>query len=320
MRNPYDVLGVSKSASEAEIKKAFRALAKKYHPDATGNAASASAKASSKKRFQEIGAAYEILGDKEKRAAYDAGRIDINGNPRASGFEGYPFGGGGGPEDYHFAWGGRNPGAGGTGGGPGGRSDEGFRPEDLFADLLGGFGGRRGRGRTPGQSYAISVAIGFVEAARGGERRVRLPDGVEIDVKIPVGIRDGQQIRIKGRGGESPNGGPRGDVMIHVSVAPDPRFSREGNDLKLDLPVSLKEAVLGGKVPVETPTGAVALSVPPGSNSGTVLRLKGKGIAAHDGEPAGDLYARLVVTLPHGANADLKRFAETWKTDYDPRR
>jgi DnaJ-class molecular chaperone len=309
MRDPYEVLGVSRSASETEIKKAFRTLAKKYHPDTAGNSATA------KKRFQEIGAAYEILGDKTKRAEFDGGRIDMGGHPKSSGFEGYPFGHGK-AEDFHFAWGGR-------GGPQSGGGEEGFRAEDLFSDLLGGLGvgGRRGRARpAPGHDFSMVMTVGFAEAAQGGVRRVQLPGGDAIDVKIPPGIKDGQQIRIKGRGTAGLNGGPPGDVMIQVTVAVDPRFERDGQDLKTDLSISLKEAVLGGKAPVETLSGAVTLSIPPGSNSGAVLRLKGKGLPAHDGEAAGDLYVRLMIVLPEGGNAELKRFAENWKTHYDPRR
>ena len=319
MRDPYEVLGVPKGASEAEIKKAFRTLAKKHHPDTKGGG-----DAGAKKRFQEISGAYDILGDKEKRAKFDAGQIDEAGNargfdPRSQGFRGGPFGQGGpgqgaNPNDFHFTW---------TDQGHGreGETAEGFRPEDLFADLLGGLGGR-GRGRAQpraGQDFAVRTMVSFEEAAQGGTRRVVLPNGEQIDVKIPPGLKDGQQIRLKGRGGAGKSGGPPGDVMIHVSVAPHPDFTRDGRDLKIDLPVSLKEAVLGGKVPVKTLTGTVSLSVPANSNTGTMLRLKGKGIPAHGGEAAGDLYARLIVTLPDGEDADLKKFAEGWKASYDPR-
>jgi DnaJ-class molecular chaperone len=317
MRDPYEVLGVPKGASEAEIKKAFRTLAKKHHPDTKGGDTAA------KKRFQEISAAHDILGDKEKRAKFDAGQIDAGGNPRgfdprAHGFQGGPFGQGGGqgggPGDFHFTW---------TDQGRGHEGDaaEGFRPEDLFADLLGGLGGR-GRGRAQpraGQEFVVQTTVSFEEAAHGGTRRVVLPNGEQIDVKIPPGLKDGQQIRLKGRGGAGKSGGPPGDVMIHVAVAPHPYFTRDGQDLKIDLPISLKEAVLGGKVPVQTLSGTVSLSVPANANTGTVLRLKGKGIPAHGGEPAGDLYARLVVTLPDGEDAELKKFAEGWRANYDPR-
>lgn len=298
MRDPYDVLGLNKNASQTDIKKAFRTLAKKYHPDAAGNGPAA------KRRFQEVSAAYEILGDAKKRADYDAGRIDREGHPRA--------------EEPPFSWRGRASGG-----------AEGFNPEDVFSDLFGGGsrfsgfgfgGGKQGRmGARAGQDYQMSMAASFREAAIGGTRRIRLADGAELDVRIPVGIRDGQQIRIKGRGGPGLYGGPPGDVLIEVKVEADPRFLRDGNDIKQDLPISLKESVLGAKVDVETLTGAVRLSVPAGSNSGTTLRLKGKGIPAHDGEAAGDLYVRLIVTLPTTPDGELTRFVERWRTEYDPR-
>lgn len=305
MRDPYDILGVSKNASEAEIKKAFRALAKKHHPDAHPGDAGAA------KRFQEISAAYDILGDKEKRAKFDRGEIDATGNargfdPRAHGFQSSPYGGG---RDFHFEYGG--PG--------GGETAHGFRAEDIFADLFGGLGGG-GKKRTQprkGEDFTLAVTVSFDEAARGGTRRIALPDGREIDVRIPTGLKDGQQIRLKAQGGAGRQGGPSGDVLMTVTVAHHPWFTREGNNLKMDLPIALKEAVLGGAVTVPTLTGPVTLKVPPGSNSGTVLRLKGKGIET---KPApGDLYVRLAVTLPDKPDADLKKFVERWKTAYDPR-
>jgi DnaJ-class molecular chaperone len=309
MRDPYTVLGVAKSASEAEIKKAFRALAKKHHPDTKGGGDT-----NAKKKFQEISAAYDILGDKEKRAKFDRGEIDANGNPRfdAGGFnQGSPFGqGGGGAKDFHFNWSNQ------------GDTAEGFRAEDIFSDLFGGGGGRRSQARR-GDDYDVAITVSFNEAALGATRRVTLPDGRDLDIRIPTGLRDGQQIRLKGQGGPGNNGGPAGDIRMTVSVAPHPHFVRDGNDLKLDLPITLKEAVLGGKVTVPTLTGQVALSVPAGANTGVVLRLKGKGVpgrgTAQGGEPAGDLYVRLVVTLPEKADADLTDFVSGWKTDYDPR-
>jgi DnaJ-class molecular chaperone len=304
MRDPYDILGVSKKASEAEIKKAFRNLAKKHHPDTKGGDAAA------QKKFQEISAAYDIVGDKEKRAKFDAGEIDAGGNPRgfdpsAHGF-GRGGGGGGGPRDFHFTWTDQEPG-----------NAQGFSAEDLFSDLLGGLGGRGGRQQPrQGQDFSVAVTVSFEEAARGGSRRVMLPNGEQIDVKIPAGLKDGQQIRLKGRGGAGRKGGPPGDVMIQVQVAPHPFFTREGNDLRMELPITLQEAVLGGKVPVPTLTGTVSLSVPAGSNTGATLRLKGKGIPA--AQP-GDLYVTLVVALPDKPDDALKSFAEDWKTQYDPR-
>jgi DnaJ-class molecular chaperone len=310
MRDPYEVLGVSKSASEAEIKKAFRSLAKKNHPDTHPGDKNA------QKKFQEISAAYEIVGDKEKRVKFDAGEIDAGGNPRGfdprqhGGFQGAGPGGG---RDFHFTW-----------DNAGGETQEGFRAEDLFSDLFGGLGGRSRRGgggaRQParGEDFAVATTISFDEAIKGGTRRVAVPNGEQIDVKIPTGLKDGQQIRVKGRGGAGRHGGPPGDILIDIKVAPHPGMTREGNDIRMDLPVTLKEAVLGGKVPVQTPSGTVALSVPANANTGTTLRLKGKGVAPANGA-AGDLYVRLVVTLPDHADAELAKFAEGWKADYDPR-
>jgi DnaJ-class molecular chaperone len=310
MRDPYEVLGVSRSASDSEVKKAFRSLAKKHHPDTKGGDPAA------QKRFQEISAAYDILGDKDKRAKYDSGEIDAAGNPRgfdprARGYEGSPFGhaaAGGGGRDFRFTW--TNQ----------GDAAEGYRAEDIFSDLFGGLGGGRrgGRGQTrKGEDLVVTTTVSFDEAGRGGTRRVVLPNGDEIDVKIPAGLKDGQQIRLKGRGSVGRAGGQPGDVLISVSVAPHPWLTRDGNNLRMDLPVTLREAVLGAKVPIPTLTGTVTVTVPANSNTGNVLRLKGKGIATPSA--TGDLYVRLVVALPDKPDAELKTFAENWQTAYDPR-
>jgi len=311
MKDPYEVLGVPKSASEADIKKAFRTLAKKHHPDKHAGDAEA------QKRFQEISGAYDILGDKEKRAQFDAGAIGADGNPRGfdprqGGFQqGHPFGGfgggsGPGAREFHFSF----------DDAPGGAA--GF--EDIFADLMGGRRGGRGQARAAkGEDFSAAVTVSFDEAATGGTRRVVLQNGEQIDVKIPLGVKDGQVVRVKGRGGAGRGGGPNGDILLSVSVAPHPYMTRDGNDIRMDLPVTLKEAVAGGKVPVPTLTGTVALSVPANSNTGTVLRLKGKGIAAHGGEAAGDLYVRLVISLPDKPDESLRSFVSGWTSDYDPR-
>jgi DnaJ-class molecular chaperone len=309
MRDPYEILGVSKTASEAEIKKAFRSLAKKNHPDTHPGDKNA------QKKFQEISGAYDIVGDKEKRAKFDAGEIDAAGNPRGfdpragGGFHGGPFGGGGqGARDFHFTW--DNAGA---------ETQEGFHAEDIFADLFGGRGRRGARQPAKGEDFSVATTVSFDEAVKGGTRRVTVPNGEQIDVKIPAGVREGQHVRIKGRGGAGRNGGPPGDILIEIRIAPHPAMTRDGNDIRMDLPVSLKEAVLGGKVPVQTPGGGtVELNLPANSNSGKVLRLKGKGVAPASGA-AGDLYVKLVVTLPDHPDAELTKFAEIWKANYDPR-
>ena len=318
MRDPYEILGVARTASEAEIKKAFRGLAKKNHPDTHPGDKNA------QKKFQEISGAYEIVGDKEKRAKFDGGEIDAAGNPKGfdprQGGRGGPFGGGGpggsggpGARDFHFSW----DNAGGE------AQQEGFQAEDIFSSLFGGGGrGRRGGGnpRQPakGEDFTVATTISFDEAIKGGTRRVMVPNGEQIDVKIPAGVKEGQPVRVKGRGGAGRNGGPPGDILIQINIAAHPSMTRDGNDIRMDLPVTLKEAVLGGKVPVPTVTGTVSLSIPPGSNSGATLRLKGKGIAPA-GAVAGDLYVKLVVTLPERPDAELTKFAEGWKAEYDPR-
>jgi DnaJ-class molecular chaperone len=182
-------------------------------------------------------------------------------------------------------------------------------------------GGRaRGGGRAAkGEDFSAAVTVSFAEAATGGTRRVVLQNGEQIDVKIPVGVKDGQVVRVKGRGGAGRGGGPNGDILLTVSVAPHPFMTRDGNDIRMDLPVTLKEAVAGGKVPVPTLTGTVSLSVPPNSNTGTVLRLKGKGIAAHGATAAGDFYVRLVISLPDKPDESLRSFVQGWPADYDPR-
>ncbi len=305
MRDPYQVLGVPRNAGEADIKKAFRALAKKHHPDKHAGDAGA------QKTFQEISAAYDILGDKDKRAQFDAGAIGNDGNakgfdPRGGFRQGSPFGfgAGGGNRDFHFS----SDEMGGGGGG--------F--EDILASMMGGDARRQPRAQT-GQDFTATVTVSLGEAVSGGTRRVAMQNGEQIDVKIPAGVNNGQTIRVKGRGGASRSGGPNGDVLLQVAVAPHPYIVRDGRDLRMDLPVTLKEAVLGGKVPVPTLSGTLALSVPEGANTGTTLRLKGKGVPAHGREEAGDLYVRIVITLPDKADPALKAFVEGWDTGYDPR-
>jgi DnaJ-class molecular chaperone len=315
MRDPYEVLGVSKSASAAEIKGAFRKLAKKLHPDANKHDPKAAT------RFAEINAAYEILGEEAKRKAFDRGEIDAEGKPRFQGFEGSGAGPGGfGREGTFesFSWG--------TGGFQrGGGRTGGFRGFGGFEDILKEAFGGAGRGaRTGGFNFgendqaaddfgrdiAASLTITLPEAAKGAKKRVQLPTGKEVEVKIPPGLVDGQQVRLKGQGHAGP-GRRVGDLLITVSVAPHALFKREGADLRIELPIALHEAVLGGKVRVPTLDGAVDLAVPPRTNSGRTFRLKGKGFPAKAG--VGDLLATVRIVLPEGGDAELDALMRKWR-------
>jgi DnaJ-class molecular chaperone len=323
MRDPYETLGVTKKASEAEIKKAFRTLAKKHHPDTHASDPKAV------KKFQEISAAYEIVGDKEKRAQFDRGEIDAAGQPKGfnqgfqpgrgggpggfeQGFEGFRSrggtGGGAGPQGFEFHWSGAD-------------GSEGANADDIFADLLGGLGrgGRRRAQPRKGPDVQLETTVSLTEAALGGTRRVVLADGRQLEARIPPGVKDGQQIRLKGQGAPGESGGPPGDAFITIHIAPHPFLERDGLDLRMDLPVTLKEAILGAKIPVPTLTSSVTLTIPPHSNSGRTLRLKGKGLPGAGGESAGDLYVRLIVTLPEPGDPKLDAFVKSWDNDYDPR-
>jgi DnaJ-class molecular chaperone len=293
----YSILGVGKRASEAEIQKAYRKLAKRWHPDVNPGDKAA------EERFKRISAAYEILSDKDRRARYDRGEIDEQGNERGFAF-GRGDGGarpGAGPGGFHFKWSG--PGAGGLG--------------DID-DILAGMFGMGGRGRGPrakaalrGEDLRAQLTVDFVDAARGARRRVTLGDGRSLEVTIPAGIESGQTLRLKGQGGGGPGGGPPGDLLIEVTVAEHPRFVRKGLDILVDQPVPLATAVLGGKVRVPTLDGEVSLTVPKGSSSGRTLRLKGKGIRDATGRQ-GDQLVRILVALPEGGDTELEALVRDW--------
>jgi DnaJ-class molecular chaperone len=300
MRDPYNVLGLAKTASAAEIKSAFRKLAKKYHPDQ-------SKEPKAKERFAEIGQAYEIVGDEKKRAAFDRGEIDAEGKPRAPQFEGFGAGpGGGGFRNFHFEFDG------------GGRQ---FDP-DMFAEMFGGGGRARPRGPAKGEDVAVSVTVPLAQVATGGDVRVKLPSGKSLDVAVPVGFKDGQVIRMRGQGEPAPRGGHPGDVMVTLRYAPHPLFKVEGRDLRLDLPIALYEAVLGAKVRAPTLSGAVEIAVPAGTSSGRVLRLRGKGLPAAGDHPPGDLFVTLRIALPAGEDEALADLMRDWRDHkpYDPRK
>jgi DnaJ-class molecular chaperone len=321
MRDPYQVLGVTKSASAAEVKSAFRKLAKKLHPDANKNDPKAAS------RFSEISTAYEILGDEEKRKAFDRGEIDAEGKPRFQGFEGFGARPGGREGEFEtFTWG---PEGAQRSSGRGGAGFGGF--EDILKDVFSraGRGGARPSGGfqfeqedlgpVPGRDITASLTITLPEAAKGVKKRVQLPTGKEVEVKIPAGLEEGQQIRLKGQG-LAGSGGPTGDLLITVSIAPHRLFQRDGADLRLELPITLYEAVLGGKVRVPTLDGAVELAIPAGTNSGRTFRLKGKGYPGKSHK--GDLLAAVRIVLPEGKDADLETLMQRWRETkpYDPRK
>jgi DnaJ-class molecular chaperone len=312
MRDPYTVLGLAKTADLAEIKKAYRKLAKKYHPDQ-------SKEPKAKDKFAEVSAAYEILGDETKRGQFDRGEIDAEGKPRFQGFEG--FGAGAGPGGFtqrspgggfeHFEFRGR-PGGGG------------FDTNDLFSELFGATrrgGGAQGRVNPPrGEDVTAQTAVSLREAVHGGKTRVTLPTGRTLEVTVPAGIEEGQTIRLKGQGHASPYGGEAGDALVTVKITKHPYFRVDNRDLRLDLPLTLYEAVLGAKVNVPTLDGKVELTVPAGTNGGRTLRLRGKGLPNPGGAP-GDLLVTLRIVLPEGSDPELTALAEKWRKQrvYDPR-
>jgi DnaJ-class molecular chaperone len=315
MRDPYEVLGVPRGASAAAIKSAYRKLAKKHHPDANKNDPKSAA------RFSEINSANEIIGDEDKRKQFDRGEIDAEGKPRFQGFPGGdPRARAGGFQTHTFRSGG---GTGGFGGGGG------------FEDILNSmFGGAAARGARPGAGstfefdtggiavdldLSVAMTVSLEESVKGAEKRVRLPTGKELNVKIPPGVTAGQQIRVKGQG-ETAQGHPPGDLLITVNIAPHPFFKVDGSDLRVDLPITLYEAVLGGKVRVPTLGSAVELSIPKNTSSGRIFRLKGKGLPKAAGT-TGDLFVTTRIMLPDGNDAELESLMQKWRDGhpYNPR-
>jgi DnaJ-class molecular chaperone len=312
----YQELGVSRGSSSDEIRKAFRKLAKQLHPDQNpGDKAS-------EERFKKVSAAFDILGDEDKRKKYDAGQIDSDGRETMRGFRPgeSPFGAGGGPFGGGFH---RE--------GPGGfeANFEGGDFSDILSEILGGrrggggggggFGGFGGQA-SRGQDVRAEIQISVEEAVQGGKKRIAFSDGRTLDVSIPKGAAEGQVLRLKGQG--SQGRGAAGDALIELHISSHPVFRREGSTLTMDVPISVPDAVLGGKVEAPTPDGPVTLTVPKGANSGQILRLKGRGL----GDPAtgrrGDLLARLMVTLPDTVDPELEAIAEQWRAQrpYAPRR
>lgn len=297
MRDPYEVLGISRSASAEDIKKTYRKLARSLHPDLNPGDAKA------EERFKEVTAAYDLLSDETRRARFDRGEINADGSEKMRNPWGNARGGqGGGPR-----------------GGPGGFGfDSMFSEDDLFSEMFRsasrGSGGRQHSAPRKGADVHYSLTVTFEEAALGAARTITLTNGKKINVKVPPACEDGKSLRLKGMGSPGQLGGADGDALVEITVAAHPVFRRDGQDVIADLPVTLKEAVLGAKVVVPTVDGRVTVAIPEGSNSGTTLRLRGRGIpaAANSETQRGDQLVRLRITLPDPQDADLKAFLSGW--------
>lgn len=290
--DPYKVLGVARGASDDELRKAFRRLAKELHPDVNPGDKTAA------ERFKRVAAAWDILGDAEKRRRYDAGEIDAAGEPR----RGYA----------RQSTGQRAPGG----------DDPGFG--DIFADIFGqqrgGRGGRPGGGFSlRGQDARYTLEVDFLEAVLGARKRVTMPEGGQLDLTVPEGVEDGQVLRLRGKGAPGIRGGEAGDALVEIRVRPHPEFRRQGNDILLDLPVALDEAVLGARIDVATVSGKVTVTIPKGTSSGRALRLKGRGVRA--GASIGDQIVTVRIVLPATIDDSLAYFLTEWrkKHAYDPR-
>ena len=287
--NPYDVLGVTPGASAEEIQKAYRGKAKKFHPDLNpGNS-------QAEEQFKRVSAAYDLVGDSEKRGRFDRGEIDASGNERPTQRFYRDFTAG---ADHPYA------------------SSSGFEDmmgaDDVLSELL--RRGGRANVRMRGADVHYRLPLDFIDAVNGTTQRVTLPDGSTLDVTVPPGASDGQVLRLRGKGSPGFNGGPAGDAYVELEVRPHPLFKREGDDLRLKQPISLAEAVLGGKVEVPTPTGPVTMTVPKGANTGKVMRLRGKGVPRPDGS-RGDLYVELQVMLPEN-DPELESFVRAWSAGH----
>jgi len=287
--DPYAVLGVKPDATQDDIRKAYRALAKKLHPDLNPGDRKA------EERFKQVSAAYDVIGDAEKRGRYDRGEIDASGaeRPRERFYRDFH---GAGAQEHQYSE-------------SGGYAD--FEDsEDILRDIFGR--GGEGRFRMRGQDALYRLPIEFLEAVNGATKRISMPDGGTIDVAIPAGTRDEQTLRLRGKGGAGIGGGPAGDALVKVEVRPHKLFTRKDDDIHIELPITLPEAVLGGKLEVPTPTGSVRMTVPKGANTGTVLRLKGKGVKRSDSS-FGDEYVTLKIVLPEQTDSEIEEFVKHWQ-------
>jgi DnaJ-class molecular chaperone len=301
--DPYSILGISRTATADDIRRAYRTLAKELHPDVRPGDKQA------EERFKRATAAFNLLSDPAMKSRFDRGEIDADGNERMA-FSSRPRQG----QRAHAGAGAAGPDGPGAAGGAAGDA---FDLGDIFSDLFGpGFGNGRSYSRMRGRDIRFTLEIDFLDSINGAKRRVSLAEGRTLDVAIPAGVESGQVLRLKNQGGVGVQGGPAGDALVELTVRPHAFFRREGQDVHMDLNVSLTEAVEGARIQAPTPTGAVTLTIPAGSNTGKTLRLKGKGVASQ-----GDQFVRLQVVLPETADEELKKFVKKWpKRDYTPSR
>jgi DnaJ-class molecular chaperone len=292
----YTVLGVAKGAQDDEIRRAYRRLAKELHPDVRPDDPAAS------DRFKRVTAAYDILGDTNKRRRYDDGEIDAQGEPVRT----YARNGAGWPNGFAGA--------------ANGARDTGV--SDIFSDLFGGRGARGPGFSLRGQDVRYTLDVDFMEAVSGTKKRVTMPEGGTLDLSVPEGVADGQVLRLKGKGAPGLRGGENGDALVEIRVRPHAKFKRLGNDILLELPISIDEAVLGGKIEVETISGRVALQIPKGTSSGRIFRLKGKGVRSTTDGTVGDQLVTIRIVMPENVDESLSYFMAEWRqrNRYDPGR
>jgi DnaJ-class molecular chaperone len=298
--DPYETLAVKRDATQDEIRAAYRKLAKQLHPDLNpGNR-------QAEEKFKDVSVAYDLLSDPEKRARFDRGEIDASGaeRPRERFYRDFH---GAGAQDHAYS------------------SSAGFADfmegDEILSDLFGRRQGGRGQFRMRGPDLHYRLPVEFLEAVNGATKRVSMPDGATLDVSIPAGTRDGQTLRLRGKGGAGLGGAPAGDALIEVEVRPHPFFTRKDDIIEIEVPITLREAILGAKLDVPTATGPVRMTIPKGANTGTRLRLRGKGIPRADGSH-GDEYVTFKVVLPDQPDADLEEFVRRWSGSqgHNPRR
>lgn len=329
MRDPYSVLGVTKSADASAIKSAYRKLAKKYHPDQNPDDPKA------KERFAEVSSAYDVVGDEDKRRAFDRGEIDASGNPTMAGFN--PFGGGqsraqGGPNaNFDDLFSSFSRGGGGSRfsrGGSSGPFGQQAGAEDILRNMFGADGPLGGQGAHPGmrqqRSHAqrptkgadikANVRVALEDILAGQKVTVSLPGQGSVKIALPKGVEHGQTIRLKGKGADSPNGGKSGDGLVTIHFATHPVFKADGETLTMDLPVTLDEAVLGARISVATLDGTVSLNLPAGTQSGRTLRLKERGLPGKNGK-RGDLLVKVLIKLPEDGDEALEALMRRWRSD-----